>query len=109
MIVLSANDPTQSKKDIPRYEKLFERVVGAVNMSDMGHTVLLFNSEHYVELLERALARTEGAYKYTTQRISRLTTTCTRPRFAPQSMGGQSKRGFCLGIGFSLTAPPCEL
>jgi pimeloyl-ACP methyl ester carboxylesterase len=54
--VLSAeNDPTQSKKDIPRYEKLFGRAVEVINMGDMGHTALLFNPDKYVELFEQAL------------------------------------------------------
>jgi pimeloyl-ACP methyl ester carboxylesterase len=54
--VLSAeNDSTQSKKDLPRYEKLFGHTVEAVNMGDMGHAALLFNPDRYVELLERAL------------------------------------------------------
>jgi pimeloyl-ACP methyl ester carboxylesterase len=57
IIVLSAeNDPTQSKKDIPRYEKLFGRSVEALNMGDMGHTAALFNPDKYVELLEQALS-----------------------------------------------------
>ena len=57
VVVLSAgNDPTQSVKDIPRYEKLFGRAVRVVDMGDMGHTAALFNPDRYVELLERALA-----------------------------------------------------
>ena len=57
IIVLSAeNDPTQSQKDLPRYEKLFGRAVEVVNMGDMGHTAALFNPGKYVELLEQALA-----------------------------------------------------
>ena len=56
IILLSAeNDPTQSKKDIPRYEKLFGRAVEVVNMGSMGHTALLFHPDKYVELLEQAL------------------------------------------------------
>ena len=56
IIVLSAeNDPTQSKKDIPRYEKLFGRAVEVVNMGSMGHAASLFNLEKYIELLEQAL------------------------------------------------------
>jgi len=55
IIVLSAeNDPTQSQKDIPRYEKLFGRVE-VVNLGDMGHTAALFNPDKYVELLEQVL------------------------------------------------------
>jgi len=54
--VLSAeNDPTQSKKDVPRYERLLGRVVGVINMGDMGHTAALFNPDKYVELFEQAL------------------------------------------------------
>lgn len=57
IIVLSAeNDPTQSKKDFPRYEKLFGRAVEVINMGNMGHTAALFNPDKYVELLEQALA-----------------------------------------------------
>jgi pimeloyl-ACP methyl ester carboxylesterase len=56
IIVLSAeNDPTQSQKDLPRYQKLFGRAVEVVNMGEMGHTAALFNPEKYVELLEQAL------------------------------------------------------
>jgi pimeloyl-ACP methyl ester carboxylesterase len=54
--VLSAeNDPTQSKKDVPRYEKLFGRAVEVINTGDMGHTALLFNPEKYLKLFEQAL------------------------------------------------------
>jgi len=57
VVVLTAeNDPTQSKKDFPRYEKLFGRAVEVANMGDMGHTAALFNSYTYVALLEQALA-----------------------------------------------------
>jgi hypothetical protein len=57
VIVLSAeNDPTQSKKDLPRYERLFGRPVEAVDMGGMGHTAALFDTDKYVTLLERALA-----------------------------------------------------
>jgi pimeloyl-ACP methyl ester carboxylesterase len=56
IIVLSAeNDPTQSKKDVPRYAKLFGRAVEVFSMGDLGHTALLFNPDKYVELLEQAL------------------------------------------------------
>lgn len=57
IIVLSAeNDPTQSKKDFPRYERLFGRAVEALDMGNMGHTATLSNPDKYVELLEQALA-----------------------------------------------------
>jgi pimeloyl-ACP methyl ester carboxylesterase len=56
IIVLSAeNDPTQSKKDLPHYEKLFGRAVEVVNMGNMGHTAALVNPDKYVELIEKAL------------------------------------------------------
>ena len=56
IVVLSAeNDPTQSKKDIPRYERLFGRAVEVVSMGDMGHTAALLNPDRYAGLLEQAL------------------------------------------------------
>lgn len=56
VIVLSAeNDPTQSKKDIPHYERLFGRPVKVVNMGNMGHTALLFDPVKYVTMLEEVL------------------------------------------------------
>ena len=55
-IVLSSdNDPTQSKKDLPRYEQLFGRAVEVLNMGDMGHTAAFSNPDKYVECLEQAL------------------------------------------------------
>jgi pimeloyl-ACP methyl ester carboxylesterase len=57
ILVLSAeNDPTQSAKDFPRYEKLFGRGVEVVNTGDMGHTGLLLDPGKYVELIEQALS-----------------------------------------------------
>ena len=56
IVLSSENDPTQNKKDIPRYEKLFGRTVKVVNMGDMGHTAALFNPDEYFKLLEKALA-----------------------------------------------------
>jgi pimeloyl-ACP methyl ester carboxylesterase len=56
-IVLSAeNDPTQGKKDIPRYEKLFGRSVQVINMGNSGHVAALFDPTQYVDWLEQALA-----------------------------------------------------
>ncbi len=55
--VLSArNDPTQSKSDFPRYERLFGKPVQVFDMGEMGHTAALFDPDRYMELLERALA-----------------------------------------------------
>jgi pimeloyl-ACP methyl ester carboxylesterase len=57
VIVLSAaNDPTQSKKDFSRYERLFGRPAEVFDMGDMGHTAALFDPDQYVALLEQALA-----------------------------------------------------
>ncbi len=57
IIVLSAeNDPTQSKQDIPQYNKLFGRPVEVISMENMGHTAALFDPDRYIELLNRALA-----------------------------------------------------
>lgn len=56
IIVLSAeNDPTQNKKDIPHYEKLFGRAVEVISMGDMGHTALLFNPDRFIALLEQVI------------------------------------------------------
>lgn len=56
VIVLSAqNDPTQSSKYLPRYEKLFGRAVQVVDMGNMGHAAALFSPDAYVALLEEAL------------------------------------------------------
>lgn len=56
LTVLSAeNDPTQSPKDIPRYEKLFGRAVEVVNMGDTGHVAALIDPDRYVEWLEQVL------------------------------------------------------
>lgn len=56
LVLSDENDPTQRKKDIPRYERLFGRAVEVVNMRGMGHTAAFFNPDKYVELLEQALA-----------------------------------------------------
>jgi pimeloyl-ACP methyl ester carboxylesterase len=58
VIVLSAeNDPTQSKSDVPRYEKLLGRTVEIINLGDMGHAAALFDPDRFVGLLEQALIR----------------------------------------------------
>jgi pimeloyl-ACP methyl ester carboxylesterase len=56
VVFSSENDPTQSKKDFPRYEKLFGRPVEVINMGGMGHTAALLDPDQYVALLEQALA-----------------------------------------------------
>jgi pimeloyl-ACP methyl ester carboxylesterase len=55
IVFSSDNDPTQSKKYIPRYEQLFGRAVEVVNMGDLGHTAAFSNLDKYVEFLEQAL------------------------------------------------------
>jgi len=56
VVVLRAeNDPTQSDKDIPRYEHLFGRRVAVVGLGQLGHTAVLTDPERYAELVERAL------------------------------------------------------
>ncbi len=55
-VLTAANDPTQSQKDIPRFERLLGRPVKVIDMGDMGHTAALFNPDAYVELVEQAMA-----------------------------------------------------
>jgi len=56
IVLTSANDPTQSPGDIPRYEALFRRKVDVLDMGSLGHTAALLDPDLYVEMLERALA-----------------------------------------------------
>lgn len=54
--VLSAdNDPTQSPKDLPRYERLFGRPVRRISLGNVGHAAVLHDPACYVRLLEDAL------------------------------------------------------
>ena len=56
-VVLTAeNDPTQSKKDLPRYERLFGRRVDVISLGQLGHAAVLVDPNTYADLLERALA-----------------------------------------------------
>jgi len=55
LILSSENDPTQSKKDIPHYERLFGRAVEVINMGKMGHTAALSDPDQYTALVEGAL------------------------------------------------------
>jgi len=59
VVLCAENDPTQSKKDIPRYEKLFGRAVQVINMGDAGHVAALIDPARYVDWLEQALAQKE--------------------------------------------------
>lgn len=57
VVVLSAeNDPTQSKKDISRYERLFDRRVNVITLGRLGHAAVLVDPNAYTDILERALA-----------------------------------------------------
>ncbi|WP_082122831.1 alpha/beta hydrolase [Mycobacterium nebraskense] len=56
VIVLSAeNDPTQSARDIPRYEQLFGRRAEVMSLGQLGHAAVLVEPGRYAEVLERAL------------------------------------------------------
>lgn len=55
VVLQAANDPTQSPKDLPRYEALFCRPVRVLDMGEMGHAAALFDAGRYTEHLERAL------------------------------------------------------
>jgi pimeloyl-ACP methyl ester carboxylesterase len=55
-VALSAkNDPTQSKADKARYEKLFGRPVEVISMGNAGHVAALQDPAGYVEFIEQAL------------------------------------------------------
>ncbi|HVM59469.1 MAG TPA: alpha/beta hydrolase [Verrucomicrobiae bacterium] len=56
IIVLKAdNDPSQSPKDFPRYEKLFGRPVEVIDMGNMSHIAPILYPDKYAELYEQAL------------------------------------------------------
>jgi len=56
IIVLKAgNDPTQSERDFPRYEKLFGRAVEVVDMGSLGHAAPIFEPDKYATLYEQTL------------------------------------------------------
>lgn len=56
VVSLSAeNDPTQSRADISRYERLFRRPVQLVSLGDMGHAAVMFNPVEYAALFEQAV------------------------------------------------------
>jgi hypothetical protein len=48
-------NPFQSKRDFPRYEKLFGRSIRVINMGSRGHTAALLDPVYFTELLEQAL------------------------------------------------------
>ncbi|OBH27414.1 hypothetical protein A5692_24650 [Mycobacterium sp. E342] len=56
IIVLAAeNDPTQSSKDIQRYERLFGRGPEVIGLGQLGHAAALTDPCAYLDLVERAL------------------------------------------------------
>ncbi len=55
-VLSAANDPTQSRTDIPRYERLFGRSPQVLDMGQMGHTAVLFDPARYAGLFDRALS-----------------------------------------------------
>ena len=56
IIVLTAqNDPTQSSKDIPHYERLFGRTPEVLSLGQLGHAAVLTDPSAYIDLVERAL------------------------------------------------------
>ncbi|MGA2178308.1 MAG: alpha/beta hydrolase [Verrucomicrobiota bacterium] len=56
IIVLKAdNDPTQSQRDFPRYERLFGRAVEVFDMGNLGHAAPIFYPDKYAELYEQTL------------------------------------------------------
>ncbi len=52
----AANDPTQSRKDKARYQKLLGRPVEIISMGQAGHIACLLDPQQYVTWLEQALA-----------------------------------------------------
>ncbi len=56
IVVLTAeNDPTQSRRDIVRYQRLFGRDVDVISLGRLGHAAPLTNPAAYADVLERAL------------------------------------------------------
>jgi pimeloyl-ACP methyl ester carboxylesterase len=63
VVVLSAtDDPTQSAKDLPRYEQLFGRAVALIDTGAIGHTGLLFHPAQYADIVEQALTRAHNNF-----------------------------------------------
>jgi hypothetical protein len=60
-VVLRAdNDPTQGRRDQPRYERLFGRHVEAISMGHAGHTAALFDPPQYVVGCSRPWPNRDG-------------------------------------------------
>ena len=57
MVLSAENAPTQSTKDVPRYQRLFGRRVHIVSLGQMGHAAVLTDPHGYADLLERALGQ----------------------------------------------------
>ncbi len=57
VVMLTAeNDPTQSSKDFPRYQRLFGRRAELIGLGQLGHAAALTDPEAYADLVEHALA-----------------------------------------------------
>jgi hypothetical protein len=56
VVLRAANDATQGRCDLPRYERLFGREVEAISMGQAGHTAAIFDPPQYVHWLQQALA-----------------------------------------------------
>jgi hypothetical protein len=50
------NDPTQGRRDLPRYERLFGRHVEVIRMGRGGHAAAILDPPQYVQWLRQALA-----------------------------------------------------
>lgn len=55
-VLRAENDPSQSKNDIGRYERLFGRRVKVISLGRLGHAAVLADPNAYADLLEQALA-----------------------------------------------------
>lgn len=61
VVVLSAeNDPTQSARDIPRYERLFGRRARVMSLGELGHVAPMVDPDRHAQLFERALGAIPG-------------------------------------------------
>ena len=54
-MLTAENDPTQSSKDIARYQRLFGRRPEVMSLGQLGHAAVLVDPSRFAELLEQAL------------------------------------------------------
>jgi hypothetical protein len=70
-VVLRADDdPTQGRRDRPRYERLFERHVKTIGMGKAGHAAALFDPPQYVHWLQQAWPDRDGGLRSTVRSSS---------------------------------------